>query len=225
MAGILIENTGHLKEILRLLGAENWDCSWLITELECYDHYGWEGSERWAGETMFLSNRDFLHDVELRDMQFVWGILSAIPAPYTQEQVLSFPLPAFSEDENGETCYLSDELRPQHPLAFLEIMSEDSTSVTVIARDIEPLRPLFRLMEWTEDAESNNRRFRQLRQIADRLVGEWGYGSMTPWMRANLYFNLWQSLYHHRPEKAVCEDEVRKLYRTYMESEKESNHA
>ena len=91
--------------------------------------------------------------------------------------------------------------------------------------DVELLRPLFRLPEWTENAESNNRRFRQLRQITDRLVREWGYGSMTPWRRTNLYFNLWHSLYHHRPGKEVCENEMRKLYRTYMESKKEKHHA
>lgn len=60
--------------------------------------------------------------------------------------------------KTGESCYLVDVLRPQHPLAFLEIVSEDSSSVTVIAEDRALLEPLFHLPEWTEDAEASNRR-------------------------------------------------------------------
>lgn len=76
-------------------------------------------------------------------MQFVWGTLSANLVSYTQKRVQFFPLPVLSEDENEETCNLADELCPQHPLAFLEIMSEDSAGVTVIARIMEPLRIFF----------------------------------------------------------------------------------
>ena len=122
MAGVLIENSGYLWEILRLLGAERWNCNWLITELECYDHCGWDGCEKWA-----------------------------------------------------------------------------------------------------EDAERQNRRFHQTREIADCLVRELGYGGMSPWLQTNLYGSLWRGLYRHQPEKAVCEDEVRKLYCTYMEV-KENHH-
>lgn len=232
MAGVLIENGGYLREILRLLGAERWDCNWLITELECYDYCGWEGCEKWAEETLFLSNREFLHDVELRNMQFVWGILSAVPASYKKEQVMSSPLPAFSGDENGESCYLADTLCPQHPLAFLEIMCEDSTSVTVIARDMVPLRPLFRLSERTEDAEKNNRRWHEAMEKGRALLeahglSRWEYRTcpgIPQKVRNDRIAEIWWSLYRHQPDRPIREDDIRTEVLRILEREKESHH-
>lgn len=155
MAGVLIENGGFLPEILKILGAENWDCNWLLTGLEVVDR---ENDRDWE-EPVFLSDRELLRVAER--VRFIWGILSAIPAGYTKKQVLAEKLPAFETGENGASNYLADSLRPQHPLAFLEIMCEDSTIVTVIAEDMGVLRPLFRLPEWTGDAEKNNRRWHE----------------------------------------------------------------
>lgn len=232
MAGVLIENGGHLRQILQLLGAERWDCNWLITELSCYDYCGWEGCEKWAEETLFLSNWEFLHDVELRDMQFVWGILSAVPATCTKEQVLSFPLPAFSEDENGESCYLADTLCPRHPLAFLEIMCEDSTSVTVIAKDMKPLRTLFQLPEWTEDVEKNNRRWHEVAEKGQALLeahglSRWEYRTcpvIPQKVRNDRIAEIWRNLYHHRPDRPICEADIRAEVLNILKREKENHH-
>lgn len=158
MAGILIERGGYLREILRLLGASAWNCRWLVTGLECYQAQGWPGCEKWNQETPLISNEDLLRDIEARDLQFVWGIFSAIPARYTREEILSHPLPDFA-DENGRSRCLREHLLPQHPLAFLEIFSEDSSTITVITPQGELLRPLYGLDCWTEDAEAHNRRF------------------------------------------------------------------
>lgn len=223
MAGIFIENSGYLRQMLRLLGADHWACNWLVTELECYDDCGWDGCEKWASATLFLSNRALLRDVEFRDMQFVWGILSAIPAGISRRQVLEGPLPSF-QDETGAWRPRPDSLQPQHPLAFLEIQSEDSSSVTVIARDEALLRPLWRLPEWMEDAEAYNRRGRQMEEVKDRLVRELGYGAMSPSLQRNLSFHLWQTLYHHQPEKEVHPDEVEALYWTYFSRKQEEEH-
>ena len=92
MPGILIGRGGYLREILQLLGASAWDCQWLITGLECYDTCGWEGCEKWGQETLLLSSRDFLQDVEARDMQFVWGIFSAIPSSHSPAEIAAFDM-------------------------------------------------------------------------------------------------------------------------------------
>lgn len=218
MAGVLIERNGCLRDILHLLKAETWECSWLLTGLECYDYCGWSGCEKWAEETLLLTNRELLYDVDLRDMQFVWGILSAIPARHTREEILAAGLPAFT-DTNGRWRCGGETLLPQHPLAFLEIISEDSSTVTVIARDRTLLRPLYGLPEWTEDAEEQNRRFRRLRTMADELVRERGWGRMSEYMRRNLYGGLWHDLYHHRPERAVCWNEVAARFDDYWRGE------
>ena len=211
MAGVLIERGGYLREILRLLGAKDWDCQWLITGLECYDTCGWAGAEKWGQKTLLLSNQDFLCDVEARDMQFVWGLFSAIPSGYSREEIFSHPLPDFWEEDGRSVC-LRVPLLPQHPLAFLEILSEDSTSITVSAPKPEVLQPLYRLDCWTEDAEEQNRRFLVLEAVTERLVRERGYGAMDAYARRNLTGLLWRGLYHHRPERPVCEEEIETAY-------------
>lgn len=211
MAGILIERGGYLREILRLLGASAWNCWWLVTGLECYQAQGWPGCEKWNQETPLISNEDLLGDIEARDLQFVWGIFSAIPARYTREEILSHPLPDFV-DENGRSRCLREHLLPRHPLAFLEIFSEDSSTVTVITAQGELLRLLYGLNCWTEDAEAQNRRFLALENVTARLVRERGWGAMDAYTRRNLTGLLWRELYHHRPERPVCESEIEAAY-------------
>ena len=211
MAGILIERGGYLREILRLLGASAWDCRWLITGLECYQAQGWPGCEKWRQETALLSNEDLLRDIEARDLQFVWGIFSAIPTRYTREEIFSHPLPDFM-DESGRSRCLRQLLLPQHPLAFLEICSEDSSIVTVIAPRAEILRPLWGLDCWTEDAEEQSSRFLALEAVTDRLIRERGYGAMDAYTRRNLAGLLWHELYHHRPERPVRREEIEAAY-------------
>ena len=218
MAGILIERGGYLREILRLLGASAWNCWWLVTGLECYQAQRWPGCEKWNQETPLISNEDLLRDIEARDLQFVWGIFSAIPARYTREEILSHPLPDFV-DENGRSRCLREHLLPQHPLAFLEIFSEDSSTITVITPQGELLRPLYGLDCWTEDAEAQNRRFLALENVTARLVRERGWGAMDAYIRRNLTGLLWRELYHHRPDRPGCESEIEAAYQRLWKGE------
>ncbi len=227
MAGVLIENRGVLPGILRQLGAEHWDCNWLLTGLEVVDR---EDGHDWE-EPVFLSHAELLRDAER--VQFIWGILSAVPAGYPREQVLEHPLPAFFEDENGESCYLADVLRPQHPLAFLEIVSEDSSSVTVIAEDRALLEPLFRLPEWTEDAEASNRRWHEtVRQgeaaLAALGLSRWQYRTcpgVPQRIRNDRLAAVWRRLYHRQPEKLICVEDIRAELIHPSESERKNEHA
>ena len=128
MPGILIERGGYLREILHLLGAPEWDCQWLITGLECYDTCGWPGCGKWGQDTLLLSNRDFLRDVEARDMQFVWGVFSAIPAGRTREEIFAHPLPDFT-DQNGRSLYLQEHLLPQHQDKTIALVESEKTAI------------------------------------------------------------------------------------------------
>ena len=211
MPGILIERGGFLREIFRALGTANWDCQWLVTCLECYDTQGWLGCEKWREETLFLANRNLLRDVEARDMQFVWGIFSAIPAGYSREEIVSYPLPTF-EDNAGRSIYLRERLVPQHPLAFLEIACEDSSSVTAVAWEAERLLPLYGLACWTEDVEEMNRRYLTMERVVWQLKEAWGFGVMDDHTRRNLCYYIWRSLYHHHPERLVRRSEVEAAY-------------
>lgn len=54
MAAISIQ-TGFPKEILAK-PPEMPPHNWLISGLDCVDHCGWEGCEKWAQETLFLTD-------------------------------------------------------------------------------------------------------------------------------------------------------------------------
>ena len=62
--------TSHFKDILAAL-SELPSHNWLITGLECYDHCGWDGCEKWAEPELFLTDEELRHDVNLRNMQII----------------------------------------------------------------------------------------------------------------------------------------------------------
>lgn len=227
MAGVLIETGGLLGGVLETLGAEQWDCRWLLTGLEVADRA--DGRD-WT-EPLILSNQELLR--EAGRVQFIWGILSAVPAQYTEREILANPLPEFTLNEKGESCYLADVLLPQHPLAFLEIMCEDSTSVTVIARGAERLRPLYGLPEWTEDAEANNRRWHELvrvgaAQLAQLGVGRWSFRScpnVSQKIQTDRLAVVWRVLYWHQPERPVRAEEIRQQLEQLLWQERKNDHA
>ena len=228
MAGILIEtNRGFLGDVLESLGAEQWDCRWLLTGLEVA---GWADGQDWT-EPLILSNQELLREV--KQVQFIWGILSAIPARYTEREILEYPLPEFTLDEEGESCYLADVLLPQHPLAFLEIMCEDSTSVTVIAREAGRLQPLYSLPEWTEDAEARNRRWHELVQVGTgqlTLLGaaRWSFRScpgVPQRIRNDRLAAVWRTLYWHQPEIPIRPEDIRRELEQLLRQERKSDHA
>ena len=138
-------------------------------------------------------------------MQFVWGILSAVPARYGEAEVRGAGLPGFAIGQNGESRYLADTLLPRHPLAFLEIACEDSAAVTVLGRDGALLRPLFQPPERTEDAEAHNRRWHQLIREGAAALAECGLARRG--RRGDAVYDrlgrVWRALYCHHPERPV----------------------
>ena len=77
--------TSHFKEILASL-PELPPHNWLITDLDCCDYCGWDGCEKWAERELFLTDEELLHDINLRNMQMIWGVFSAIP-PNTPKRI------------------------------------------------------------------------------------------------------------------------------------------
>lgn len=133
---------GRIKEILNAI-PELPEHNWLITDLECYDYCGWNGSEKWAESRLFISDEELRHDVNLRDMQFVWGAFSALPKSIAKDEALTYP--DIGLDGNYGGFMLNNILLPKQPNSILEIWSEDSTSVTVVAHSSDYLKPLYNL--------------------------------------------------------------------------------
>ncbi len=146
---------GRIKEILNAL-PELSEHNWLITDLDCYDYCGWDGCEKWAESRLFLSDEELRHDVNLRDMQFVWGAFSALPKNITIDEALSYP--DIGLDGNYGGFMFKNILLPQQTNSILEIWSVDSTYVMVVAHNPDYLKTFYNLDCEVRDEELNNQK-------------------------------------------------------------------
>lgn len=112
------------------------DHNFLISDIEC-NYYP---DERiYDDEYVFLSTNELLEIVNTHEFQFIWGVFSAMPKNISLEEVLKYELP---HSEGGST--FEDIIRFQHPLAEIEIVSFDSSSVEIISANKEMIRFLER---------------------------------------------------------------------------------
>lgn len=114
----------NMLKVINTLGGRNLNYNWLITEIETntgdyfYDNY------------IIMSNDELLNKLENKNIQWIWGVFSAIPKKYSKEEILNYKLPSV---ENIDKV----EIKPQHPFADIEIIAYDSTFVQIISKDDE----------------------------------------------------------------------------------------
>lgn len=187
MPSVYVE-TCFLKDILAAI-PELPPHNWLITDLKCYDNSGWDGSEKWAKSELFLTDEELRRDINLRNMQIIWGVFSAIPAEYTKEDIYKYSLP---ESENP--YYMSSRIVPQHPLAVLEFYVDDGWFAFVSAHDDTLLKPLYGLPCKTHDQEADNKIMNaQLRRIQDTLRKD--VPDVPPEVANEVQWKVWHSLF------------------------------
>ena len=186
-------DTSHFKDILAAL-PELPPHNWLITDLDCYDHCGWDGCEKWAERVLFLTDEELRRDINLRDMQMIWGVFSAIPAEYTKEDIYKHSLP-----ESETPRYMSNRIVPQHPLAFLELYADDGCFTFVSAHDASLLEPLYQLPCMVRDEEASNKIMNaQLRRIQDMLRKEVPDVSLK--IANEVQWNVWWLLFKNKSD-------------------------
>ena len=187
--------TSQFKDILAAL-PELPPHNWLITDLECYDYSGWDGCEKWAERELFLTDEAFRRDINLRNMQMIWGVFSVIPAAYTKEDIYKYPLPS---SENPR--YMSNRIVPQHPLAFLELYADDGCFTFVSAHDASVLEPLYQLPCDVRDEEADNKIMNaQLRRIQDMLRKE--VPDVSPEIANEVQWQVWHALFKDKSDDA-----------------------
>ena len=128
---------GFMREVLDSLGGKGLDYNWLITDIETYFL---------DNEYLFLSTKELLDLIEKNnDPQWIWGVFSAIPKKYSKEEVLKYDYPY----ANGHKALWKKAII-QHPLADIEIISFDSSFLTIVSKNneyIDMLRKSFTLSE------------------------------------------------------------------------------
>lgn len=197
--------TCFLKDILAAI-PELPPYNWLITDLECCDYCGWDGCEKWAERKLFLTDEELRRDVNLRNMQIIWGVFSAIPAEYSKEDIFKHPLP---ESENPR--YMSNRIVPQHPLAVLELYVDDGCFTFVSSHDAALLEPLYKLPYETCDEEADNKVMNtQLCRIQDMLRRE--VPDVSPEVANEVQWKVWHALF--KSSDSVVDDE--KLHSAVM---------
>lgn len=198
-------DTSRLKDILTTLPVLP-PHNWLITDLDCLDYCGWDGCEKWAQRELFLADEELRRDVNLRDMQMIWGIFSAIPADISKEEICRCPLP---EVENPR--YMSNHIVPQHPLALVELYALDGSDIFVCAHSTALLEPLYNLPYEVHDEEADNKVMNaQLCRIQDTLRKE--VPDISPEIANGVQWKVWWAIFKDK-DGSVSDDA---LYNSVM---------
>lgn len=132
----------NMLKILNAIGGRNLDYNWLITDIEALPQKGngkFEIDEEIYNricdkEYVLISNDELLDILERNDFPWIWGVFSAIPKQYSEEDILEYDLPYA---DGNRDIYKDDSFVIQHPLADIEIVAFDSSLVHIVAKDDE----------------------------------------------------------------------------------------
>jgi len=103
------------------------DYNFLITDIEC-NHCPDERIS-YENDYTFISSDELLEIVNANEIQFIWGVFSEISKDINIDEVLKYEFP-YSEGVHT----LDEIIEMQHPLAEIEIVVFDSSSVEIISK-------------------------------------------------------------------------------------------
>lgn len=200
MPAIFIDSCSQLKNILEKT-EDLIPHNWLISYLECYDTADWEGCEKWKKHSLILTDEELKRDIYLRDMQFIWGVFSAIPREYSQQDIEKYALPDL---ENSK--YMANHIHPQHPLAFLEVSVWDGAYTYICTRDKNLLKAFSDLPYEVIDAEEDNQTMnKELCRIQDTLRGI--FFDVSDAVANEIQWECWHTLFLNKKTRAEITDE------------------
>ena len=109
------------------------DYNFLITDIEC--NHCPDKRINYEEDYLFISPNEILDIVNANEIQFIWGVFSAIPKQISLDEILKYELP-YSEGTHA----LDEIVEMQHPLAEIEIVAFDSSSVEIISKREDIIR-------------------------------------------------------------------------------------
>ncbi len=121
-----------MLEVISALGGENLEYKWLISSIEAYPNKKGKYTDLIEnGEDIVVSNAELIEMLSEDDFQWIWAVFSAIPANVSNEEILKYELPSAERED----IYRSGVAIIQHPLAEIEIVAEDSSSVFIVSKN------------------------------------------------------------------------------------------
>ncbi len=122
----------YMLEIVLAIGGNNLRYKWLITDITAYPQDRRYGNLIANSNHLILPNGDFLKMLSKCNFQWIWAVFSAIPENISNEAILKYELPYA---DGNEEIYKDNAAIIQHPLADIEIVAEDSSSVFIVAKE------------------------------------------------------------------------------------------
>ena len=199
MPALFIDSCSQLKCILEKTESLI-PHNWLVSYLECYDTIGWEGCEKWKNQSLILTDEELKKDIYLRNMQFIWGVFSAIPKKYSIQDIEKYALP---ELENPH--YMANHIVPQHPLTFLEISVWDGSYTYICAHEKNILEPFknvpYRVIDAEEDNKVMNYELCRIQSIIRNIVPD-----VSDAVANDIQWDCWHTLFRDKERKARVSD-------------------
>lgn len=130
------EYYSYLLELFDGLGKDIINYKWLITDIEAYPLSGELSDLINKNNHLIFSTDKLISYLKEDNFQWIWAVFSAIPESISDEEILSYNLP-YSRDNSQ--IYEDDVNLIQHPLAEIEIVVEDSSSIFIVTDKKEVL--------------------------------------------------------------------------------------
>lgn len=127
-----------MLKVLNSLGGRKLKYKWLITDIDAYPENSKLKKLVDLHEYFILTTDELIDCLEEDDCQWIWGVFSAIPLEFTEEEIMQYRMPDVSITERA----FQDECEIQHQLAEIEIDCIDSAYFQVIVKNEELLRGL-----------------------------------------------------------------------------------
>lgn len=123
----------YMLKILNAIGGRKLQYNWLITDIEAYPQDNANFCELVGNNGfLFFTNDELISMLEKDDFQWCFAVFSAIPKKYSKEDILKYELPF---TDGNYDIYRDNMFIIQHPLADIEIVAFDSSSVHIVAKD------------------------------------------------------------------------------------------
>lgn len=132
----------YLLEFFELLQKDILDYKWLITDIEVNPSSQELVDLFSQHEAIILSTKNLIEYLNKEDFQWIWAVFSAIPKSFSDEEILKYKLP-YARD--NDEIYKDDQNIIQHPLAEIEIVAEDSSSIFLVTDKEEILNSFKKL--------------------------------------------------------------------------------